>query len=83
MFAWGESRLVSRRLTRGVAQVDHPELVEIGLGEDGRVVQVVSVGRAKVPDDLWQRLVRQRISLDGWEEMVKDPSADLTILLDR
>lgn len=78
--AWGESRIVERRLVRGVQSVEKPDLVEIGVAIDGRIAQVLAIGHAG-EDDVLRELVHQRISVDGNEELLKDPKSDLRSLL--
>ena len=80
MSAWGEGRHVDRRLIRGAGELDAPDLIEIGIGADGRVAQVVSVGH-KGEDDQFRALVRHRVNVTGREESLKDPATPLSQLL--
>ena len=77
---WGDSRHLDRRLLRGTPNIDAPDFVEIGIGADGRVAQVLAVGH-QGEDDLLRELVARRVRVDGNEEALKDPKADLRQLL--
>lgn len=76
----GESRLVHHRLVRGNAGVDSDTFAEIGVAADGRIAQVVVVGK---PADvaIYERLVQLRLAVTGNEERLKDPRSDLTALV--
>ncbi len=74
--AWGESRLVDRRLLRGSPGLDSPVFAEIGIAADGRVAQVLAVGAVRETEAL-RELVQRRFAVEGSEEMLKDPSTDL------
>ena len=79
MRAWGEARQVDRRLLRGVPSEEHP-MMEIGIAADGRIAQIVALGRG--PDDeLLRELVRRRTRIDGHEESLKDPLQPLRDLV--
>lgn len=82
MSAWGESRLVERRIMRGTPNVQSPDLIEIGVGSDGRVAQVVALGHGG-EDQVLSDLVRQRVQVDGRENAIRDPRFDLAELLGR
>jgi hypothetical protein len=82
MSAWGESRLVERRIMRGTPSVQSPDLIEIGVGSDGRVAQVVALGHGG-EDQVLSDLVRQRVQVDGRENAIRDPRFDLAELLGR
>jgi NADPH-dependent 2,4-dienoyl-CoA reductase/sulfur reductase-like enzyme len=70
----GEPRFVDHRLVRGVP--GSPDgFIEIGLATDGRVSQVLVVGRE--PDPATLALVRDRVNLSGREEEVKEPNVPL------
>jgi len=76
---WGESKLVYRRLLRGLpgeAPVGN-DFAEIGIAADGRVAQVIAFGR-KQEHVLLNRLVAQRVRVDGNEEDFKDTTRPLT-----
>jgi NADPH-dependent 2,4-dienoyl-CoA reductase/sulfur reductase-like enzyme len=77
---WGESRLVERRLLRGSANPDAPDFIEIGIGADGRVAQVLAINHSN-EDDTLRSLVAQRTRIDGSEELLKDPKTELKDLL--
>jgi NADPH-dependent 2,4-dienoyl-CoA reductase/sulfur reductase-like enzyme len=74
---WGEPRVVDRRLLRGSPNVESPAFAEIGVAADGRVAQVIAVGNAGEHEAL-RELVTRRFSVDGREELLKDPSSDLS-----
>jgi NADPH-dependent 2,4-dienoyl-CoA reductase/sulfur reductase-like enzyme len=78
--AWGESRLVDRRLVRGTPNVERPDFIEFGLSSDGRVTQVLAVNHTG-EDDVLAEMVRRRLLVDGVEETLKEPSSDLKALL--
>ncbi len=73
---WGEAKQVHHRITRGAPSVENPEMVEIGIAADGRVAQVLTVNHPN-EDDVLRELVRRRVQVQGKEEMLKDPSANL------
>jgi NAD(P)H-nitrite reductase large subunit len=77
---WGEPRLVDRRLLRGTPNVDSPAFAEIGIAADGRVAQVVAVGKVAEAESL-RDLVSRRFSVTGREEEIKDPAAPLSRVL--
>jgi 3-phenylpropionate/trans-cinnamate dioxygenase ferredoxin reductase component len=74
--AWGEPRLVDRRIMRGVANVDSPNFLEIGVDGQGRIAHVLAVGHES-EDEVLRRLVQNRTVVEGREEQLKDPSTDL------
>lgn len=72
---WGEARLVDRRLVRGSTAADSVGFAEVGVAKDGRVAQVLVVG--KVPEgeaDALQRLVEARTDVTGREDALRDPA---------
>lgn len=71
----GEARLVDRRLIRGNAAAD-TGFAEIGVAQDGRVAQVITVGEVPEADALRQ-LVRDRADVTGREDALRDPSLPL------
>jgi 3-phenylpropionate/trans-cinnamate dioxygenase ferredoxin reductase subunit len=75
---WGEPRLVDRRLLRGTPNVDAPAFAEIGVAVDGRVAQVVVVGKLEEHDAL-RELVARRFNIAGDEERIKDPATPLPL----
>lgn len=77
---WGDARHLDRRLLRGTPNVDAPDFVEIGIGADGRVSQVLSLGHPG-EDDVLRDLVGRRVLVNGNEEALKDPRSDLKKLL--
>lgn len=78
--AWGEARLVDRRLLRGTPKVEAPDFAEIGIAADGRVAQVLAIGRPAEHDPL-RDLVSRRLQVTGREDALRDPAAPLTDLL--
>ena len=74
--AFGEGRLVDRRLVRGTPNVDSPDFAEIGVAADGRVAQVLAIGRES-EHELLRELVARRFNVDGREETINDPARDL------
>ncbi len=80
--AWGEARLVDRRLVRGTPNVEHPDFVEFGLSSDGRITQVLAVNHPG-EDDVLAEMVRRRLMVEGMEETLKEPGSDLKELLSR
>jgi 3-phenylpropionate/trans-cinnamate dioxygenase ferredoxin reductase subunit len=81
--AWGESRHVERRLHRGTPNGTSigGGFAEIGFTADGRIAQVLSIGRTG-EDELFRELVARRLRVDGKEELLKDPDAPLKAVLD-
>lgn len=78
--AWGESRVVERRLMRGAPKLEAPDFVEIGIAKDGRVAQVLAIGH-QGEDDALRELVKRRLRVDGNEERLKDPQTKLSDVL--
>jgi NADPH-dependent 2,4-dienoyl-CoA reductase/sulfur reductase-like enzyme len=78
--AFGEGRLVDRRLVRGTPNVDSPDFAEIGVAADGRVAQVLAIGRES-EHELLRELVARRFNVDGREETINDPARDLREIL--
>jgi 3-phenylpropionate/trans-cinnamate dioxygenase ferredoxin reductase subunit len=76
LHVWGESRLVHHRLVRGHANGETADVAEIGLAEDGRVVQAAAIGRTGEHAALCD-LIATRANLTGREESVKDPAVAL------
>jgi NADPH-dependent 2,4-dienoyl-CoA reductase/sulfur reductase-like enzyme len=79
--AWGEARLVDRRVIRGTPNIEAPDFVEIGIGSDGRIAQIVSIGHTG-EDDVLRELVARRLQVDGNSERLKDPSTPLRSLIE-
>lgn len=80
--AWGEARLVDRRIVRGTpaAVGETPTLIEFGVAPDGRMAHVLAIG-ASHDDEILRRLVAERTRVDGNEEAFKEPSSPLADLL--
>ena len=76
LHAWGESRFVHHRLIRGTPDIAAPNFAEIGIAADGRVSQVLAVGRAD-EHELFHQLVKRRLNATGREEQLKDPDVPL------
>ena len=77
--AWGEARLVDRRIARGgggAAGADAPGVIEFGVAADGRVAHVFALGHVDDATSL-RRLVADRAPIDGNEEKFKEPSSPL------
>jgi len=77
---WGESRHVHHRFVRGNTNSESPDFIEFGLSADDRISQVVAVNHPGDHDTL-RRLVKARAGIGGREELLKDPTGDLTALL--
>jgi NAD(P)H-nitrite reductase large subunit len=77
--AWGEARFVDRRLVRGTPNVDSPDFAEIGVASDGRIAQVLALGRTG-EHTLLQQLVERRMNVEGLEDVLRDPTKDLATL---
>lgn len=73
---WGEGRFVNHRLIRGNALSDEGGFAEIGVSTDGRISQIIAVGRDN-EHCRYRDLVRYRYNVTGKEEQIKDPSAAL------
>ncbi len=79
LHAWGESRRVERRLIRGLPNGNAAAFIELGLDDQSRVSQVLSLRTdGEQPDLAW--LVRQRVDVTGREEQFKDPIVPLESL---
>jgi 3-phenylpropionate/trans-cinnamate dioxygenase ferredoxin reductase subunit len=76
VMVWGDARFVDRRIVRGTANAEGPEFLEVGVAQDGRVVQIVAVGMAK-DREVAEELIRQRVMTGGKEELLKDPGTPL------
>lgn len=70
---WGDSRFVSHRLLRGNALSDDGDFAEIGVAADGRVCQVIAVGR-DAEHDAFRQLVEARRQTNDAAEALKDPA---------
>lgn len=78
--AWGEGRLVNHRLLRGTPNGETADFAEIGVAADGRVAQVLTIGREH-EHALLGELVLRRQKIDGNEELLKDPNQPLGAIL--
>jgi NADPH-dependent 2,4-dienoyl-CoA reductase/sulfur reductase-like enzyme len=81
--AWGEARLVDRRIVRGAAGAANGEaahLTEFGVAADGRVAHVLAVGAAE-DDAVFRRIVAERTAINGNEDRFREPSSPLSDLL--
>ena len=80
---WGESRHVNHHLVRGngVAAQDPAKtsFVELGLGSDNRVSQVIAVNHPNDHEAL-KELIRRRLDITGREELFKDPTTSIAEL---
>ncbi len=80
---FGDARRVDRRVVRGSTADDATGeaggFVEVGIAADGRVAQVVAVGRGHGAGDVQglRRLVADRVAVAGQEERLKDPAVPL------
>lgn len=74
--AWGEAKLVDRRLVRGVPGVESPDFLEFGIAADGRIAQILAVNH-RGEDQILREMVRRRIRINGNEEALKDPAFPL------
>ncbi len=68
---WGEPRLVDRRIVRGSTAGDNPNFVEIGIAADGRIAQVLAIGKEH-DAAAFQKLVARRVEVNGNQERLKD-----------
>ncbi|HEX4124442.1 MAG TPA: FAD-dependent oxidoreductase [Tepidisphaeraceae bacterium] len=81
--AWGEAKLVDRRLVRAAAapgQSAMPDLVEFGVAADDRICQAVAIG-ASADAKILEEFVARRFVVDGNAEQFKDPAVPLEQLL--
>ena len=76
---FGDAKRVERRIVRGSTSDDSAGFVEIGIGTDGRVAQVMAVGRGNGAGDVegLRRLVADRVVVDGNAERLMDPAVPL------
>jgi 3-phenylpropionate/trans-cinnamate dioxygenase ferredoxin reductase component len=77
---WGQSRHVARRVTRGAANVESADFIEIGITGDDSIAQILAVG-PQGDKPLFQELVRRRVAVGGHEEALRDPDWPLENLL--
>jgi 3-phenylpropionate/trans-cinnamate dioxygenase ferredoxin reductase component len=70
---WGEARLVDRRIIRGLVNTETPEFAEFGVAADGRLAQIIAVGKLE-PRELYAKLIERRASIVGKEDLLKDPT---------
>lgn len=80
LHVWGESRHVHHRLVRGNPMAESPDFIEFGLSADNRISQVVAINHNADHETLGN-LVKHRTSIEGKEELLKDPTSDLGSLL--
>jgi NADPH-dependent 2,4-dienoyl-CoA reductase/sulfur reductase-like enzyme len=84
LHAWGEAKLVDRRLVRAAAatpgRAASTDLIEIGIAADGRICQVVALDHSSEPAIL-EQLVARRFPVDGNAEQFKDPTLPLADIL--
>jgi 3-phenylpropionate/trans-cinnamate dioxygenase ferredoxin reductase subunit len=73
---WGEPRLVDRRIVRGSAGGDDANFVEIGIAADGRIAQVLAIGKDHESAAL-RLLVAGRVVVNGNQERLKDAGVPL------
>jgi 3-phenylpropionate/trans-cinnamate dioxygenase ferredoxin reductase subunit len=80
--AWGEARLVDRRIARAAPSngEEAPHLIEFGVAADGRVAHVLAIGDASESGVL-RRIVENRTKVNGNEEALKEPTSSLHDLL--
>lgn len=78
--AWGEARLIERRIIRGNTNVEEPNFAEIGLDAGGRVMQALALDHPDENEAL-RELVRRHVPIDGHESQLRDPQFDLQSLL--
>lgn len=80
MSVWGEPRVVSHRIVRGNTSLDGADFVEIGVGSDGRVAEVMAINH-RGEDALLREMVERRVNVSGREGMVRDPGVGLAELM--
>lgn len=76
---WGDARNVDHRLLRGLPNSESADFAELGVDATGRIVQIVAAGRT-AEHAAFVKLISGRRNVDGIEEMLKDPHADLGTL---
>ncbi len=76
---FGDAKRVERRVVRGSTADDSAGFVEIGVAADGRVSQVLAVGRGNGAGDVegLRRLVAERVAVGGDEGRLMDPGVPL------
>lgn len=79
--SWGEPRAIDHRLVRGVPTPERPNVIEIGVGADGRVAHALAMGETE-QDAALHQLVDRRINVAGLEELLKDPTRPLSGVID-
>jgi 3-phenylpropionate/trans-cinnamate dioxygenase ferredoxin reductase subunit len=78
--AWGDARFVDRRIVRGAPSVDSPQFAEIGVSSDGRVSQVLAIGRSQ-EHEAFRKMVAKRLNVLGNETVLNDPEKDIASLI--
>jgi NADPH-dependent 2,4-dienoyl-CoA reductase/sulfur reductase-like enzyme len=73
---WGDGRFVHHRLLRGNALADDGDFAEVGVAGDGRVCQVIAIGR-EAEHTAFESLVRDRVNTAELAEFLKDPAIPL------
>ena len=74
---FGEPRLVDRRIVRGSTAGDHANFTEIGIAADGRIAQVLAIGKDQDFAGL-KNLVAKRVEVNGNQERLKDLGVPLS-----
>jgi hypothetical protein len=78
--AWGEHRLVERRIVRGSPKAEIPDLIEFGVAADGRIAQVVAMNHT-IDDATLSDFVRRRVEVNGNADALMEPGVRLETLL--
>lgn len=74
--AWGDARFVDHRLVRGVQSIDARDIAEVGVGADGRISQILAIGRGD-EYKAFETLVARRFNVTGHEQIINDPTKPL------
>lgn len=81
--AWGEGRLVERRIVRGNPNPEAPDLIEFGVAADARIAQIVAIQTTpSAPNTILGDLVARRLSVNAKDALLRDPAIPLSALLD-
>ena len=79
MNVWGEARFVDHRIVRQ-GSGEKVDLVEFGVGADGRIAQVIAVNH-QGEDEVLRELVKRRVTITEREEVLREPAGDLRTLV--
>jgi 3-phenylpropionate/trans-cinnamate dioxygenase ferredoxin reductase subunit len=77
---WGDARQVDHRIVRVARAESGIDLIEIGVAQDGRVAQILSLNHSSEDAEL-QELVHRRFQVKGHEDALRDGTQPLASIL--